>query len=331
LAAGAPLAAHIADLQESGVRVWSAGGSTFWAASRDHVAGRLPVFSVAAPDRSEVDQALENTGAFIASYLQEPDAEHPANAWLYVCADQAYSLETRPPAMRRNIRRALRQLAIRPLTANELLAHGSKAFCDTRWRSGLDDGTLSGFRRYFNGAAHGDRTGWTYLGAWKDDELAAFVTARHVEDWVELGCFSMDSMLGFRPNDALLYVALSHFLNERQCRVVTFGLSSIQANSNAAGLHRFKLKVGFDARPVHRAFVLHPLVRPFANRATLSAAHWAVNSVLRRRPRHGRLKRFAGMLACMLGATWMMRAATPRYESVVASRQRVPSESICPT
>ena len=106
----------------------------------------------------------------------------------------------------------------------------------------------------------------------------------------------MDALLNLRPNDALFFYALSHYMTERACRVVSYGLSSIQAESNRTGLHTFKTKVGFEARPVHRAFALHPLLRPFANRLTL----WGVNTALRFMPRDRHLKKAGGVLTYIL-------------------------------
>jgi hypothetical protein len=214
--------------------------------------------------------------------------------------------------MRRNVRRGLRELTIAPFSVDELLTRGMQAFCDTRRRTGLGDGTPEGFRAYF--AARGRLSEVSYLGAWKDDELAAFLTILAVDDWVELGCFSRDALLHFRPNDTLMYTALAYYLGERHCRLVSYGLSSIQAESNAAGLHRFKLKVGFEARPVHRAFVVHPALRLLANRPALALAHGAVNAALRLRPTDRRLKKAGGMLACMRGQTWMMDVASGSAE-----------------
>jgi hypothetical protein len=299
---GPTLREYVDDLSACGVPVSPGSDGTYWVASRHRVVRRLPTFCTATPDPAEVDRALSGTGALVASYLTEPDEQHAANASLYLCADQGYSLSMRASAMRRNVRRAMRELTIRPVSSTELLTHGTSAFYDTRRRAGLDDGTASGFRRYFRSVGGSDRAGRTYLGAWKDTELAAFVTVLHVDDWAEFSCFSMDSMLRHRPNDALLYVALSHYLAERNCRVVSFGVSSIQTSSNAPGLHRFKSKVGFEPRLVHRAFVLHPSVRRFANRATLNAALCAVNVALQVRPRDGVLKKVEGMLACMRSA-----------------------------
>jgi hypothetical protein len=303
LPAGATLLEYVEDLRSDGVRVAAGGGETYWVATPHGVVRRVPTFHVDSPDPSEVDAALRASGAVVASYVTAPADGHPANAWLYLCADRGYALDGLPPTMRRNVKRAARELTIAPLTGAELLAHGARAFSDTRRRTGLDRETVATFRRYFAHRGYIDRPGRAFLGAWKDGQLAAFVKALHVDDWVELTTFAMDSMLRYRPNDALLYGALSHYLGRGGCRVVSFGLSSIQASSNIDGLHRFKLKVGFTPTRVHRAFVLHPSLRPLANRVTLRAARRTVNGALRVRPRSRRLTKLEGMLTCMLQAT----------------------------
>jgi hypothetical protein len=306
LPAGVTLREHVDGLQASGVGACAGSNGTYWIASSG-IVRRLPTFDVGTPAWGEVDHVLRTTGALVATYVTEPDEDHLANAWLYLCSDRGYSVPSLAPAMRRNLRRASRELVIAPLTGRELLAQGTVAFCDTRRRSGLNDGTADGFRRHF--ASRIDGPGGEYVGAWKGDQLAAFAAIARVDDWAELSCFSMTSMLQYRPNDALMYAVLSLCLADRSCRVVSYGLSSLQARSNAAGLHRFKLKVGFSPYRVHRVFVFHPSVRPVANRVTLTAAHWAANRALQVCPRDRRLKKLGGMLACMLGQTSMMYAA----------------------
>src|SRR5262249_39990087 len=255
-------------------------------------------FDLTVPTTAEVDSAMVATGAIIASYVNEPSSRTPANAWLYLKGNRPYLLEERPAAMQRNVRRALREFRIAPLSASDVIQHGARAFCDTRQRNGLDDGTLSGFHRYFE--HHVSRPGRTYLGAWRNGELAAFLTIVLVDDWAELGSFSATSLLRYRPNDGLFFAALSNYLAYPACRVICYGLSSVEADRETTGLHRFKVKIGFDAQRVHRAFVLHPRIRPFATRAAVAAAHATVRASLRLRPDSRRLKKIGGMLASML-------------------------------
>jgi hypothetical protein len=289
------LAHYAKDLARSGIRVFPGAPGTFWTRHESGAMMRRPTFYTGHPAPREVQQILWSTSAAVASYLLEPDEHHLANAWLYVCTDPDYALDKLAPAMRRNVRRGLKELAIAPLNSEQLLAHGSQAFCDTRRRAGLSDGTPEEFRRFLT--AHARLPEMVFLGAWKENQLAAFLTITEVEDWAEIGCFSMDALLQYRPNETLIYSALFHYLVEQKCRVVSYGLSSIQAESNAAGLHKFKLKVGFEARPAHRAFVPHPLLRPFVNRLTL----WGIKRVLQLKPQDRRFKKAGGAVALMLG------------------------------
>ena len=298
---------HADDLAAVGLRVCPGRDETYWVAYPDHIVRRLPPHHVGIPSESEVNSALRATGGLVATFLTTPDVPESANAWLYICSDRDYASRPLPPAMQRNLGRSRRELTLRALSLTELLAHGARAFCDTRTRNGLDDGTSPGFHSYFE--LHPRLRGRAYLGAWKDSQLAAFATVMHVDDWVELpGLFSMDSMLQYRPNDLLMHALLAYYLSQRSCRTVSYGLSSIQAETNAAGLHRFKRKVGFDAIAVRRTFALHPMLRPFANRVTLGALHFTLNRALRLRPHNRRLKMLEGMLAYMRGSTRMTDA-----------------------
>lgn len=295
------------DLATSGARVVLGSQGTFWVQYESGSMMRIPTFFLEPPAAQEVRRVLWTGRVPLASYCLEPDERHPANAWLYVCTDQNYALEKLAPPVRRNVRRGLKELKIAPLTRAEMLAHGLQAFCDTRTRTGVSDGTPEGFHLYFRQ----DLPEQIYLGAWKDDQLGAFLTIREVDDWAELGCFSMNALLQYRPNDTLMYTALSHYLVKRRFRLVSYGLSSIQAESYAAGLHRFKTKIGFEARPVHRAFVPHPLLRPFTNKRVL----WGVNTALRLKPGDRRLKKAGGALAYILGEIKMPDITTSEDDS----------------
>jgi hypothetical protein len=136
-----------------------------------------------------------------------------------------------------------------------------------------------------------------FLGAWREHELAAFLSITAVDDWAEIeGSFSANDSLPLRPNDTLIATALSNYLVKKGCALVTYGLSSIQAQTTAEGLHQFKMKVGFEARPVHRAFALNPLVRPFANTRTQRC----ISTMLRLSPGSRLLRKCDGMLSLML-------------------------------
>jgi len=295
---------YAAALRHHGIAALPGTENTIWVRHDAGAMMRVPRFHLGPVPTGQARDVTWRGRVAAASYLVPVDNDHPANAYVYVCTDREYALDKLPVAMRRNVRRGLKELRIAPLTSGELLMCGAQPFFDTRRRVGLSDGTADEFKRRFGWRSA--CRGHTFLGAWRGDQLAAFLSLIEVDDWMEIeSCYSMNALLPFRPNDTLMYSAIFHYLRERQCRVVCYGLSSIQAENNAAGLFAFKLKVGFEAKAVHRVFALHPFLRPFVNRLT-----WrGMNVALRFWPRGRVLKKAEGMLAYVLGHARLPDAA----------------------
>src|SRR5438105_3388187 len=81
------LTEYAADLARSGVQVLPGAPGTFWTKYLYGSVMRKPAFHVEPPTPDEVQRVLWRGRAAVASYLVEPDARHPANAWLYLCTD----------------------------------------------------------------------------------------------------------------------------------------------------------------------------------------------------------------------------------------------------
>jgi ribosomal protein S18 acetylase RimI-like enzyme len=287
---------YLAALRKSGARVLAGSGGVFWQGIEMRSMERRPEFYLDMPSADELNRVFWKAYSPLATYVCRVDAEHPQNAWLYLCDDQEYRLEKLSSPARRDIRRAIRELTFEFLDASTFLERGEKPFCDTRRRVGLSDGTPRAFRRTFqhfceNPAHH-------VIGAWAGDTLAAFMTVVTVDDWGDLYAFAANEHLRLCPNNGLIHFALDYFLAQHRIRVVNYGLSSIQEVSNAKSLHAFKKKVGFQCHPVHRAVVFHPFMRPLANRATLTA----LRAYRFLQPGNLPVRKAAGILATYLGA-----------------------------
>ena len=105
------------------------------------------------------------------------------------------------------------------------------------------------------------------------------MTIQAVDDVAEISVVAADEHLTSCPVESLIHTALDHYLVQRKFR------HKLRAQFHSGGQQGrqprlLQEKVGFEPRPVHRAFVLHPLVAPFANRLTL----WALRSCTRLRP-----------------------------------------------
>jgi hypothetical protein len=250
----------------------------------------MPVFDLTNPNPKEIRRLLWSELAPMVSFVVQPDEEHPADATLYLCRDPSYSLDKLPKKVRFSIKKS-GSLRIEWLDGKSFLQHGFPAFRDSRARNSLADGTHEIFQlkfaRWFQNPANG------VLGAWHDGDLVAYFTTTAVDDWVEIGGQSTSAGRIFNPNNGLVHYLLNEFLVNRKFRVVSYGLSSIQESSNATGLHQFKVKVGFEAIPVRRVFVPHPLLRPFVNQLSLAVGHRAARYF----PGNRALKKGCGVLA----------------------------------
>lgn len=298
------LTEYATELEKSGTQVMRSGPGSFWARYESAAMVRVPAFYTEPVSPQEALRVLRQGRVGVISYVMDPDEEHPANAWLYMCGNRSYALHKLSKQARRDARRAYRSLRIEPIEWQTVLAQGLAAYGETRARVGLSDGSLRHFRdrfkRFSLNPAH------YAIGAWKDNLLVAFMSLIVVDDWVAIeGSFSTDAHRGLCPNDGLVHYILDYFLVQHQFRIVSYGLSSIQTDSGKDGLHVYKKKLGFDACPVHRAFVLHPLLRPLVNRVTL----WGMNMALRLQRRNRRLNKIHGILALCLGNDVLTRKA----------------------
>lgn len=286
--------AYASALARNGSRILTGLSGTFWVRYESYALMRIPTFVLTPPSPEELQRVLRDGRTAVATYLVAPDQFHPANAWLYVCRNKSYSLENLGVAARRDARRAGRGLRIEFLDWTSVMAHGFTAFSETRTRVGLSDGTVAQFQNRFQRFSRNPFH--CAVGAWKGDFLVAFMSLVIVDDWVEVeGSFSADGSRALCPNDGLMHFVLNHFLVKRQFNTVSYGLSSIQDAHQAEGLHTYKKKVGFEPQPVHRAFVLHPFLRPFANPLTLRGAY-AVSRVL---PQNRLMKKASGVLEAL--------------------------------
>jgi hypothetical protein len=286
---------YAAALAHEGVSVVPGAGRTLWRRGEAFSLEREPIGCLDEPTAAEIGAALWTTRAFVASYVRHPDDSHPQNAWLYVCRNRGYSLDTLESRARRDIRHALRSLRFGFIDMPTFLEHGAVAFCSSRSRQGLSDGTPGEFQSCYGKLAR--NPAHHVLGAWKDDHLAAFLSAEVVEDCASIAVYAASDYLKCNPNDGLIYHALNVLLVREKVRCVTYGLSSIQEESKADSLHRFKRKVGFEALPVHRAFAFHPLLKPLANGSTL----WGLRACTRLWPSSRVLRKATGLLATYLG------------------------------
>lgn len=279
-------------LRVGGFKVLLGSQNTLWVSHERFSMLRQPTFAFHVPSGEETNNVFRQSRAAVLSFVVKPSEAWVANGCHYLCADPEYSLEKLGRGARYDTRRGLSEFEIRFLHQPEVIRLGERAYSDTLTRTGLS----AAHREPFEVAFSRPRPDRRYLGAMRGSQLAAFLMVTEVDDWVSIGGYSANEFLPLRPNNGLIYYVLHHYLIERKFRVVDYGLSSIQADSKAEGLHKFKLKMGFEPVAVHRAFVVTPLLRPLINRVS-----WRlVNGMLKLSPQHPLLKKAEGALRMVM-------------------------------
>ncbi len=286
---------YCAALEHGGTKIFPGSRGSFWLRSEWGAFERHPVFGVEVPEAAEINRIFWKNWTLVVSYLLPADSGHPANAWLYVCADKNYELEKLGTQARRNIRRALRRFRFEYCDVETLRTNGEHIFCQTRSRVGLSDGTTQNFKRLCDSVAK--NPGYRILAAWDGEVMAAYMLAICVEDWITFSAYAGNDHLNSCPNEGMIFHIMQQFFRDGNGSIVSYGLSSIQDADNVVTLDYFKKKVGFEARPVHRVFVFHPLIRPLIN----PISYWVVRKLAALWPRNRLLRKGLGLIAIQLG------------------------------
>lgn len=258
---------------------------------------RHPSDSTAPVPDEEIREVLGLPGVWVASYMRDPTAEHPANCFNYLCRDPKYGLEGLSKYGRRDVRRGLRSFSVRTISWEELLENGQQAYADTTERHGHERNPRKELEEAV--ARQKNIPYYELWGAWKEHLLAAWIKVIKIDAWAFIteaysaGAFHRDC-----PNNAVVYEATRTFLNEENRRVVSYGISSIQATSNIASLHKFKVRLGFEPVPFCRTFALHWMLKPML---VPKAASWFWDTVSGVRPSSETLAKVAGLSRLVSG------------------------------
>lgn len=298
-APGGTLTEYIEYLKSTGIpcaisadqrQAWIHGGY------RGHLI-RIPPECIEPIDPAISRGLLHQRGVWVVSYLLAGDEKHPPNCFDYVCRDLNYSIEKLHSYARRDIRRGLRSFKVRLCTWDELAEKGFAAEVDTNVRHGYTAPSQEGFKRMVQ-----QKRGTPFLEIWgalDETDLAAWLEVIKVDNWAIINLVrSCTKSLRLCPNNALLYAVTRRILVEEKREYVNYGLSSSQVNVARLSMHKYKIRMGYEAVPLHRVFVVHPLLRPML---TPRAASWVWEKAAVLMPTSKILRRVAGMSRLLSG------------------------------
>lgn len=229
---------------------------------------RVPAFILTPPSATEIQEVFKILNPAILSYATA-GAENDHNGYLYCTTNAAYDVELLEKNGRRDARRAMRSFNFGFISWEQLEEQGYKAYNDTRSRNNLSDNTTEHFKKFVQQCRS---LHVNYCLAATDIEtgmLGGYLVMTIVEDWIEVtGAFSDTDHLNNCPNNGLFHHLQDAYLKTGKVKMISYGYSSVQKGSSIDGLHHFKQRIGFDAVPIKRVFLLKPSLRFIFNPVT---------------------------------------------------------------
>lgn len=237
----------------------------------------FPIHCPIEPTSSEIRKVL-GVGGIAVRYTCP--LEMGRESYELVCSDKNYALASLPQKGRNRTRRGLEACSVRRIEWDELESVGALRLArDTRLRQGraIPPNHDQYLRKYWSVARRIDTMeAW---GSFVGSDLAAFLMASRIEDWVYIWSLNSDrDLLQANPNNALFYVFTKDVLSRPEVTAVSTGLESMQ--SDPADLERFKLRMGYQRVPIgqrvqfnylYRIALQGPVLRAMKNRFSSGA------------------------------------------------------------
>lgn len=215
----------------------------------------IPNHLLLEPEPGEVEQVLRRGGGLLARYPSRGSGGLVGGR--YVCRDPNFDLSSLGKQRRKDVRRGLRNCEIRLVTLEELLGQGLTLNRDTMARQHRFDpeyGDVRHWETFVEAVVCSPAV--VVIGAFIGRRLASYVTLVQDGDAIHL----LDRMtrtkdLKMFPGEALLFTVMREALRRPEIRLVSGGPVPLLGMD---GLHRYKLRSGYEVAPCRVMFRLHP-------------------------------------------------------------------------
>ncbi len=285
----------VQELRNQGRNLYYATSGQTWLRFHKWAFMRFPPHNIIPVSKAEQHELFFKAMAPVISHHHLPASPEMANAILYLCSDKEYDISKLSPNNRSKVRRGQKRMEVRRATTQEIAEKGYESYHDTCTRNGITPVLKNVFQaKWRNTNKFPFREHWA---AFVNEEIAAIGEVWLCEKWAELiSTTSANKYLKDYSNHTLFYTILHDILHRQEIESVSYGLSSVQANSKKASLHHFKMSVNLEAIPIMRKIEVHPFLRPAFGKTTLKC----VNLLGRMFPRTRHLLAAKGALELML-------------------------------
>lgn len=271
-------------MEHRGRRIVEAGG-VLWHEAESRMYMSMPYTLRPAVSRGDLDEMLKRVNGAGVRYPSEREPGLPGG--IYVCQTRDYGLSAVQSRLRSMVRKGLQQCEVKPADEAVMIREGLQLNRDTMERQGRYDAEFGEPERWANLCrAIGKSPKVMAMGAFVDGFLAAYSVVYEEDGWRHiLHQNSRVDLLDHYPNHALAYTLTSEALARPEIEGVSYGLKSLV---NTAGLHDFKLRIGYECQEQNSVCHLHPALAPML---TSGLAVWSLKKLRELRAEDQRLER----------------------------------------
>jgi len=227
--------------------------SALWYDVQPRVLLSLPYFRQINPTEDELNQLMRQHKIRALRFPTSLESFGFAST-LAINTNPNYDLNCQHQKARNQTRRGLENCRVEPIDFDYLIKKGLPLNQDTARRQGRESQYAHpDYWRKFCCAAQAT-PGVSAWGAFIKGELAVFLVAIEVDDWVEWVVNHSDT--AFRkqyPNNALVFHVARYFFQEKKCKGICYGLGSLEATSE---LDHFKQRMGWELKPIKQRLLL---------------------------------------------------------------------------
>lgn len=274
-------------MRQQGHRIYRTS-SSYWYDAGPRVLQAFPYHWLIEPPANELRSLMLGRGVLALRYSTPFEASRGKVSY-HVVLNSPYTLDMLKSQARNGVKRGLSQFQIEQIPLRRLAGEGWRLQQDTLDRQNRTASMSEGEWHRLCLSAE-DLPGFEAWAATCGGELAAAVLITRVGNTYDVPfAMSHRDYLREHVNNALFYTLCTDLLARPGVKSIFFCLHSLDAPES---VDEFKFRMSLTPKPVRQVIAFHPLLAPFANRAT----HALVRRLARRYPGKHVLAKAEGML-----------------------------------
>lgn len=232
--------------------------NAWWYEVQPRVLLSFPYYKLVEPQEEEIADLMQEHKLRVIRYPT------PLNSFGFVSTlaintNPDYDLSCQHQKARNQTRRGMENCVVEEVDFAYLIEKGLILNQDTAKRQGRESQYAD--PAYWRGYCEAAEAtlGVSAWAALVDGQLAAFLVAIEIDDWVEwVVNHSLSALLNKYPNNALVFQAAQHFFQRKACKGICYGLGSLESTPH---LDHFKQRMGWVLQPIKQRLVFSKKMR----------------------------------------------------------------------